>query len=115
MGGVILGDWTHRRGDVGGGRAVAAELVRPRPKVAWTFRPRDGASVDQVRIAGERVYVATMPPGDPAALGWEHATIFALEVSALVLSITICVQPPGAAPRSTTRIPGFSRRSLSSS
>src|ERR1700723_1315026 len=78
-GGVILGDWTHRRGDVGGGRAVAAEFARARPKVAWTFRPRDGGNVDQVRIAGELVYVATMPPADPAAGGWEHATIFAIE------------------------------------
>jgi hypothetical protein len=34
-----------------------------------------------VRIAGERVYVATMPAADPAAHGWEHATVFALEVS----------------------------------
>ncbi len=81
MGGVILGDWTHRRGDVGGGRAVAAEFGRPRPRVAWTFRPRDGGNVDQVRIAGERVYVATMSPPDPAAVGWEHATIFALDAS----------------------------------
>ena len=81
MSGVILGDWTHRRGDVGGGRAVAAELGRARPKVAWTFRPRDGGNVDQVRIAGERVYVATMSPADPAAVGWEHAVIFALEAS----------------------------------
>ena len=81
MSGVILGDWTHRRGDVGGGRAVAAEMGRARPKVAWTFRPRDGGNVDQVRIAGERVYVATMPPPDPTAMGWEHAVIFALEAS----------------------------------
>ncbi|MGO8991678.1 MAG: hypothetical protein ACLQVI_00010 [Polyangiaceae bacterium] len=81
MSGVILGDWTHRRGDVGGGRAVSAEIERARPKVAWTFRPRDGGNVDQVRIAGERVYVATMPAGDPAGLGWEHATVFALEGS----------------------------------
>jgi hypothetical protein len=81
MSGVILGDCTHRRGDVGGGRAVAAEMARARPKVAWTFRPRDGGNVDQVRIAGEHVYVATMPPPDPAALGWEHAVVFALEAA----------------------------------
>jgi len=81
MGSVILGDWTHRRGDVGGGRAVAAEFGRPRPRVAWTFRPRDGGNVDQVRVAGERVYVATMSPADPAAVGWEHATIFALDAA----------------------------------
>jgi len=77
--GVILGDWTHRRGDVGGGRAVAAEIERARPQLAWTFRPRHGGNVDQVRIGGELVYVATMAPGDPSALGWEHATIYALE------------------------------------
>lgn len=76
---MILGDWTHRRGDVGGGRAVAAEIDRARPKIAWTFRPRHGGNVDQVRIGGERVYVATMAPGDPTAIGWEHATIYALE------------------------------------
>lgn len=78
---MILGDWTHRRGDVGGGRSVAAEFARPRPRVAWTFRPRDGGNVDQVRIAGERIYVATMSPPDPAAVGWEHATVFALDVA----------------------------------
>jgi hypothetical protein len=81
VGGVILGDWTHRRGDVGGSRAVPAEFSRARPKVAWTFQPRDGSNVDQVRIAGENVYVATMPPSDPLGLGWEHATIFALEIA----------------------------------
>jgi hypothetical protein len=49
--------------------------------MAWTFRPQDGGNVDQVRIGGERVYVATMAPGDPSALGWEHATVYALEAS----------------------------------
>ena len=79
--GVILGDWTHRRGDVGGGRAVSAEIARARPKVAWTFHPPHRGHVDQVRIAGERVYVTTMEPGDPQAPAWEHATVYALEAA----------------------------------
>jgi hypothetical protein len=49
--------------------------------VAWSFRPKDGGLVDQVRIAGERVYVATMAPTDPAAPGWEHATVFSLDAT----------------------------------
>src|SRR5580704_12377884 len=81
MGGAILADGTHRRGDVGVGRALSPGIDRPRPRIAWTFEPGEGAHVDQVRIAGERVYVATMPAADPAAHGWEHATVFALEVS----------------------------------
>jgi hypothetical protein len=80
-GGIILGDWTHRRGDVGGARAVSAEIARARPKIAWTFSPPHAGNVDQVRIAGELVYVATMQPGDPSAVGWEHATVYALEVA----------------------------------
>ena len=48
---VILGDWTHRRGDPGGARAVAAEIERPRPSVAWSWRPEHGGRVDQVRVA----------------------------------------------------------------
>jgi hypothetical protein len=80
-GGIILGDWTHRRGDVGGARAVSAEIARARPKIAWTFAPPHAGNVDQVRIAGELVYVATMEPGDPSAVGWEHATIYAIEAA----------------------------------
>ena len=35
-----------------------------------------------MRIAGDRVYVATMEPADPLAPAcWEHATVFALEAS----------------------------------
>jgi hypothetical protein len=37
--------------------------------------------VDQVRVSGERVYVATIGPADPDAAGWEHATIYAIEPS----------------------------------
>src|ERR1700733_9260523 len=42
MASVILGDWTHRRGDAGGARAVPAEIDRPRPAVAWSWRPEHG-------------------------------------------------------------------------
>ena len=78
-GGVILGDWTHRRGDAGGARAVPAEIERPRPTVAWSWRPEHGGHVDQVRVAGEHVVVATMMPRDPSAPGWEHAVVYALD------------------------------------
>jgi len=80
MSGVILGDWTHRRGDAGGTRAVSSDVARAKPEVAWTWRPEHGGRVDQVRIAGTCVYVATMAPADDAAPGWEHATIYALDV-----------------------------------
>src|SRR4051812_15670832 len=80
-GGVILGAWTHRRGDVGGARSVSADVTRGRPRIAWSFRPAHRGRVDQVRIAGDLVYVATIGPSDPVAVGWEHATIYALEAS----------------------------------
>ncbi len=79
-GGVILGDWTHRRGDAGGTRAVSADVANAKPELAWSWRPDHGGRVDQVRIAGRCVYVATMTPADEAAPGWEHATIYALDV-----------------------------------
>jgi hypothetical protein len=79
-GGVILGDWTHRRGDPGGTRSVSADVGKARPEIAWSWRPDHGGRVDQVRIAGTCVYVATMAPSDDAAPGWEHATIYALDV-----------------------------------
>jgi hypothetical protein len=60
---------------------VSADITRARPKVAWTFRPPHRGHVDQVRIAGERVYVTTMEPGDPAAPSWEHATVYALDIA----------------------------------
>jgi hypothetical protein len=78
-GGVILGGWTHRRGDVGGARAVSADVANARPRIAWGFRPPHRGRVDQVRIAGERVYVATIGPSDPLAVGWEHATLYSLD------------------------------------
>ncbi len=79
-GGVILGDWTHRRGDAGGTRAVSADVADAKPEIAWSWRPEHGGRVDQVRIAGTCVYVATMAPVDEGAPGWEHATIYALDV-----------------------------------
>jgi hypothetical protein len=81
MASVIRGEWTHRRGDSGGARAVAAEIERPRPVVAWTWRPDHGGRVDQVRVAGAAVLVATMVPHDPRAPGWEHAVIYALDAA----------------------------------
>jgi len=79
MASVILGEWTHRRGDPGGARAVPAEIDRPRPRVAWTWRPEHGGRVDQVRVAAQNVLVATMMPRDAAAPGWEHAVVYALD------------------------------------
>lgn len=79
MASVILGEWTHRRGDPGGARAVPAEIDRPRPKVVWTWRPEHGGRVDQVRITGQNVVVATMMPRDPGAPGWEHAVVYAID------------------------------------
>jgi len=79
MASVILGDWTHRRGDAGGARAVPAEIDRPRPAVAWSWRPEHGGRVDQVRVAGTAVVVATMMPRDPKAPRWEHAVVYVLD------------------------------------
>jgi hypothetical protein len=79
MASVILGEWTHRRGDAGGARAVAAEIDRPKPVVAWSWRPEHGGHVDQVRIVGSNVLIATMAPRDASAPGWEHAVIYAID------------------------------------
>jgi hypothetical protein len=79
MASVILGEWTHRRGDPGGARAIPAEIDRPRPKVKWTWRPEHGGRVDQVRVAAQNVLVATMMPRDAAAPGWEHAVVYAID------------------------------------
>jgi hypothetical protein len=76
---VILGEWTHRRGDPGGSRSVAAEIDRPRPAIAWSWRPEHGGRIDQVRVIGQNVVVATMMPRDPNAGGWEHAVVYALD------------------------------------
>ena len=57
MASVILGEWTHRRGDAGGARAVPAEIDRPRPSVAWSWRPEHRGHVDQVRVVGANVLV----------------------------------------------------------
>jgi hypothetical protein len=78
MASAILGDWTHRRGDPGGGRTVAAEIDKPRPSVAWSWGPEHGGRVDQVRVVGSTVIVATMMPRDSNA-GWEHAVVYVLD------------------------------------
>lgn len=79
MAGVILGDWTHRRADAGGTRALSADVLRASPTIAWSWRPEHGGPVDQVRIAGTRVYVATLAPRDDLAPGWEHAVVYSLD------------------------------------
>jgi hypothetical protein len=81
MAGVILGDWTHRRGDAGGTRALAADVADAKPRVAWSWSPPHGGRVDQVRIAGEHVFVVTMDPADPVAIGWEHAMVYAIDAA----------------------------------
>jgi hypothetical protein len=79
MASVILGEWTHRRGDAGGARAIAAEIDKPRPEIAWSWRPEHGGPVDQVRVVGTNVVVATMMPRDAGAPGWEHAVVYSLD------------------------------------
>jgi hypothetical protein len=81
MASVILGDWTHRRGDAGGARAVPAAIDRPRPAVAWSWRPEHGGRVDQVRVASATVIVATMMPRDAKAPRWEHAVVYVLDAA----------------------------------
>jgi hypothetical protein len=78
---VIHGDWTHRRGDPGGARSVAAEIDKPRPTIAWSWRPEHGGRVDQLRVTGDRVVVATMMPRDAGAQAgaWEHAVVYVLD------------------------------------
>ncbi len=77
MSALILGDWTHRRGDAGGCRAVSARIERPRPRVAWVWEPPHQGRVEQVRIAGDHVYVASLPP--IVHVGWEHARVSAFD------------------------------------
>jgi hypothetical protein len=79
MASVILGDWTHRRGDPGGARAVPAEIDRPRPAIAWSWHPEHAGRIDQVRVVGTTVIVATMMPPDSNAPGWEHAVVYVLD------------------------------------
>jgi len=73
---------------------VTADIARARPKVVWTFRPPHRGNVDQVRIAGERVYVTTMEPGDPAAPAWEHATVYALDAATGRVAATRALPDP---------------------
>jgi hypothetical protein len=79
--GIIVGDWSHRRGDAGGARSLAAEVQTARPATAWTWEPPRGARIDQVRIAGPHVLVATLEAPDPNAPGWEHAVVYALDAA----------------------------------
>jgi hypothetical protein len=81
MASLIRGDWTHRRGDPGGARAVSAEIDKPHPAIAWSWAPEHGGRLDQVRIAGEYVVVATMASGDPAAPDWTHAIVYVLDAT----------------------------------
>jgi hypothetical protein len=60
--------------------AIAAEIDKPRPEIAWSWRPEHGGPVDQVRVVGQNVIVATMMPRDPGAPGWEHAVVYAIDV-----------------------------------
>ena len=81
MASLIRGDWTHRRGDSGGARAVSADIDKPRPSIAWSWGPEHGGRLDQVRIAGDHVVVATMASGDPAAPDWAHAIVYVLDTA----------------------------------
>ena len=101
-GGVILGDWTHRRGDAGGSRALAAEVAGAKPRIAWTWTPPHGGRVDQVRVLGELVFVATLEPEGALAKvapGWEHAVIYALDAArgVVVAQCTLADPVPVAA------------------
>jgi hypothetical protein len=94
MASVIQGDWTHRRGDAGGARAVPAEIDKPRPTVPWFWRPEHGGPVDQVRVVGQNVIVATMMPRDDGAPGWEHAVLYAIDAhSGVVVAHRVLPDP----------------------
>ncbi len=76
MSGLILGDWTHRRGDAGGSRAVSARILNPKPRIAWRYDlPFDGR-IEQVRVVGEVVTIAATPT--IAHSGWQHAEVVTL-------------------------------------
>ena len=47
--------------------------------MVWSWRPEHGGRVDQVRVAGTTVIVATMMPRDPKAPRWEHAVVYVLD------------------------------------
>jgi hypothetical protein len=73
---ALVGEWTHRRGDLLGSRFVRGAVGEWKPKVAFTWRPAHGGRVDQVRLAGDLLIVVTMPPGPP---GWSHALVHLLD------------------------------------
>ena len=61
------------------GRAPA-ERGRWRPsRRALPAHGQDGGHVDQVRVVGQNVLVATMMPRDASAPGWEHAVVYAID------------------------------------
>jgi hypothetical protein len=78
--GAIFGDWTHRRGDAGGARSLAADLGSAKLRVAWTWDPPGGARIDQVRTSGDCVFVAAMATKGGAP-GWDHATAYAIDAA----------------------------------
>jgi hypothetical protein len=73
---ALVGDWTHRRGDLRGTRFVRGAVGDWKPKVAFTWRPAHGGRVDQVRLVGDAILVVSMPPGPP---GWTHALVHVLD------------------------------------
>jgi hypothetical protein len=78
--GAIFGDWTHRRTDAGGSRSLGGDLARAKPFPAWSWDAPRGSRIDQVRTSGGVVLVATMEEeGSFAALGFSHATLYALD------------------------------------
>ena len=79
-GGVLLGDWTHRRRDAGGTRSLTGDLSRSKPRLVWTWAPSDGSYVDQVRIANGSVYVATSPFQGVDEIPWQPGSVHCLEL-----------------------------------
>jgi hypothetical protein len=78
--GAIFGDWTHRRADAGGSRALKADLGRARLRVAWMWEAPHGSRIDQVRTSGDLVVIAAMGVSEQTP-GWEHATVFVLDAA----------------------------------
>jgi hypothetical protein len=79
MSGLILGDWTHRRGDAGGSRAVSARILKPKPKIAWRWDLTFDGRIEQVRIVGDVVTIAATPAISHP--GWQHAEVVTLEAA----------------------------------
>ncbi len=79
MAGLILGDWTHRRGDAGGSRAVSARILNPKPRVAWRYDLAFDGRIEQVRVVRDVVTIAATPT--IAHSGWQHAEVVALDAA----------------------------------